>query len=127
MDSWFQFGIYQRGTRVLVGDVGMHFLPPDNRQTEIGFSISPNYQRKAYATEAVQALLGYLFENLKKHQVIASVDPSNFGSIKLVEKVGMRMEGHFLQSIWTGKVWADDLIYGLLDAECNEKHKQNAV
>jgi RimJ/RimL family protein N-acetyltransferase len=117
--SWFQLGIYLEPNLELIGDIGVHFLPPDNRQTEIGFSLSPHRQQKGYATEAVRALLDHLFRNLKKHRVTASVDPRNIASIKLLEKIGMRLEGHFRQSIWMDEGWADDLIYALLDTEWN--------
>jgi RimJ/RimL family protein N-acetyltransferase len=121
VNTWFQLGIYLRATRELIGDIGLHFLPPDNTQTEIGFSISPAHQRKGYATEAVKACISYLFAKLGKHRVTASVDPRNAASIRLLEKIGMRLEGHFRQSIRTETGWADDLIYALLETEWNEK------
>jgi RimJ/RimL family protein N-acetyltransferase len=120
VDTWFQLGIYLRATQVLIGDIGIHFLPPDNRQAEIGFTIAPQYLHKGYATEAVDQLLKYLFKNLGKHRVIASVDPGNSPSIKLLERIGMRKEAHFRYSIWTGKEWADDIVYALLETEWKE-------
>ena len=70
VDSWCQMGVYRKTSRELIGDVGMHFLPPDSRQVELGFTISPRHQRKGYATEAVDALLPYLFGELNKHRIM---------------------------------------------------------
>ncbi|MGD9487190.1 MAG: GNAT family N-acetyltransferase [Calditrichaceae bacterium] len=53
VDTWFQLGVYLKSTGELIGDIGIHFLAPDNRQAEIGFTIAPKHQRKGYATEAV--------------------------------------------------------------------------
>lgn len=117
-DTWFQLGMYLKDTRVLIGDLGVHFLPPGSRQVEIGFTVSPAHQRRGYAAEAVPALIGYLFGTLGKHRVIGSVDPRNAPSIALLEKLGMRREAHFRQSILTpdGR-WEDDVIYALLAEE----------
>ncbi len=116
-DSWFQLGIYLKASSELIGDLGLHFLPPDNRQMEIGYTIKPTQQRKGYASEALQAAFNYLFAELGKHRVIGSVDPANTASIALMEKMGMRKEAHFRESVWTAEGWADDLIYAVLDKE----------
>ena len=117
VDAWCQLGMYRKTNGELIGDVGMHFLPPVARQVEIGFTISPRHQRQGYAAEAVGALLSYLFGGLNKHRIIASVDPGNTASIALLEKMGMRKEAHHVQSISTAEGWADDMIYAVLKEE----------
>jgi RimJ/RimL family protein N-acetyltransferase len=117
MDSWCQLGILLRGPGELIGDLGVHFLPPDNLQTEIGFTVAPEHQRHGYGTEAVRAAIDYLFGALHKHRVIASVAPENAASRALLERIGMRMEGHFRQSVWVGDRWEDEVVYAVLDAQ----------
>ena len=115
--SWFQVGIILRSNQELIGDIGLHFLPPDNRQTEIGFTIDPAQQRKGYATEAVGATIDYLIHALHKHRITASVDPKNAASIALLEGIGMRQEAHSRQSVWIDGRWEDDVIYAVLEDE----------
>jgi RimJ/RimL family protein N-acetyltransferase len=115
--SWYQLGIFLNGREELIGDLGMHFLPPDNQQTEIGFTVAPEHQRHGYGTEAVRAAIDYLFGTLHKHRVTASVAPENAASRALLEKIGMRKEGHFRQSVWAGDRWEDDVVYAVLDVE----------
>jgi RimJ/RimL family protein N-acetyltransferase len=117
VNTWFQLGIYLKSSKELIGDLGVHFIPPDNRQTEIGFTVSPTYQRQGYAGEAVRALILYLFRTLHKHRITASVDPRNSASIALLEKLGMRREAHFRKSIWLDDGWGDDVIYAVLQEE----------
>lgn len=117
VDSWFQLGIYLKDNQELVGDLSLHFLPPDSQQTEIGFTIAPDHQRNGYATEAVEAAIDYLFTTLDVHRVTASVDPKNTASIALVERIGMRKEGHFRQSVPIDGRWEDDFIYAVLNNE----------
>ena len=121
VDSWCQLGVHKKATQELIGDVGMHFLAPDGQQVELGFTISPKHQRRGYASEAVEALLSFLFGSLNKHRVVASVDPSNAASIALLEKMGMRKQAFHIQSVWTREGWGDDVIYAVLRKEWKRK------
>jgi len=47
----------------LIGDIGVRFL--DDSQVELGYTLSPEYQGKGYAAEAVNAVIDYLFTVLK--------------------------------------------------------------
>ena len=115
-DTWFQLGIFIKRKEELIGDIGIHFLS-DNKQCEIGYTLSSDYQGKGYATEAVRSVINYLFYDLKKHRIIASVDPRNVKSIELLKRIGMRKEAHFKKSIWINNEWADDIIYAILREE----------
>jgi RimJ/RimL family protein N-acetyltransferase len=114
--SWFQLGVRLRATGELIGDLGVHFVD-DGRQVEIGFTLAPVFQGRGLGTEAVAALLGYLFGELAKHRVFASVDPANRSSLRLLQRVGMRQEAHFLQSVLLKGEWADDMVFAILASE----------
>jgi len=115
--SWFQFAIRIRESGLLVGDLGTHFMADDPRQVEIGFTLAPAYWGQGLATEAVSGILSYLFGPAQKHRVFASVDPRNAPSIALLERVGMRREAHFRESLWFKGEWVDDVIFGVLKSE----------
>jgi RimJ/RimL family protein N-acetyltransferase len=114
-NTWHQLGVFL-GTK-LIGDVGMHFLGPDNAQVEIGYTISPQYQRNGYGKEAVTHITDHLLNVMKKHRIIASLDPHNAASIALLESVGFRREGCFKKSVLCHGIWQDDLVYALLAEE----------
>lgn len=115
--EWFQFAVTLRSTGELIGDCGSKTIASDPRQAEIGYTIASPHQGNGYGTEAVRLLLGYLFAARGKHRVTASCDPRNTASIKLLERVGMRREGHLRESSRFGGEWADDLLFALLDHE----------
>lgn len=119
--TWFQLGLHLQSNDELIGDVGLHFLPPDNEQTEIGFTVSPGHQRMGYAFEAVTAVMAHLFHEMGKHRIVASVDPSNRASISLLEKLGMRKEGVFRKSVNIRGLWEDDILYAILEEEWPQK------
>lgn len=115
--QWFQFAIEVKATNEMVGDCGLHILRDDPRQAMIGFTLDSSQQGKGYATEAVLRLLDYVFNSLNKHRVIATTDCENTKSIALLERIGMRREGHFLQNIWFKGAWGDEYQYAMLKSE----------
>lgn len=115
--QWFQFAVTLRSTGELIGDCGAKSDAADPRQTEIGYTIAKQQHGHGYGADTVRTLLGYLFEGRGKHRVTASCDPRNTGSINLLERIGMRREGHMRESIWFNGEWADDLLFAMLDQE----------
>jgi RimJ/RimL family protein N-acetyltransferase len=116
--EWFQFAVALRATSgQLIGDCAAVPLADDPRQCEIGFTIAPRYQGHGFATEAVRLLVDYLFDARGKHRVTARCDPRNAASVALLERLGMRREGHLLQSTWAKGEWTDDLLYAVLHDE----------
>lgn len=115
--AWFQFAVVLRSTGELVGDCAARPHPEDFRQAEIGFTIAPGHQGRGYATEAAGRLLGYLFGPRAKHRVTACCDARNEACAAVLERLGMRREGHLRQSTWAKGEWTDDFLYALLDRE----------
>jgi len=118
--TWFQFAIALVETNHLIGDCALHTLLNEPRIVEIGFTLAEEYQGKGYASEAVRALLSYAFNSLGKHKVIAFTDVRNEKSIRLLERVGMRREGHLLENYMSKGQWVDEYQYSLLQSEWRE-------
>lgn len=115
--SWFQLVIIKKQTNELIGDIGVHFLDLEVNQMELGIILSPNHQGNGFATEALTGVVNYLFNQMRKHRITASIDPRNLKSIQLFERPGFRKEAHFKQSIFIKDEWVDDLIYAILKDE----------
>jgi RimJ/RimL family protein N-acetyltransferase len=114
---WFQFAIELKQTRALIGDCALKVDAQDERQAEIGFTLARAYQGKGYASEAVSRLLDFLFQDRGLHRVVAITDCENQSSVALLERTGMRREGHFIQNIWFKGKWADEYSYAILRTE----------
>lgn len=78
-----------------------------------------DFQGNGYATEALRAMVNFIFLGLNKHRVVASVDPRNTASIGLIERLGFRKEAHHKESYYLRGEWVDDIIYALLRCEWN--------
>lgn len=119
--EWFQFAVALRSNGNLIGECGAKTLDEDSRQAEMGYTLAPAHQGRGYATEAAAALLGYLFATRGKHRVIAYCDPRNAASERVLRRLGMRREGHMIESTWANGEWTDDLLYALLDREWRQR------
>ncbi len=115
--TWFQIALVLRETDELVGDSGLHFLEEGSGTAEVGITVAPAHQGRGLGAEALRAVFGYLFDTLGKHRVVGSVDPRNMPSRRLLERVGLRREGHFVESLRFKDLWVDDMIYAMLDWE----------
>jgi aminoglycoside 6'-N-acetyltransferase len=115
--EWFQFAVALRPGGQLIGDCAAMPHAGDPRQCEIGFTIAPGHQGRGYATEAARLLVGYLFGGRAKHRITASCDARNTASAAVLERLGMRREGHLRESSWAKGEWTDELLYGLLHHE----------
>jgi aminoglycoside 6'-N-acetyltransferase len=115
--QWFQFAMALRASDELIGDCASLTDANDPRQAEIGFTLSPRFQGRGYATEGARALLSYLFAARSKHRVVARCDARNTASAAVLERLGMRREGHLREATWAKGEWTDDLLYAILDHE----------
>lgn len=62
--------------------------------TELGlyWAVSPTHQRQGYATEAATAMIDYTFTELLLRRIVATTTYDNSASIRVMHKVGMRIE-----------------------------------
>lgn len=114
-DQWVQMAVCLK-EGPMIGDIGIHFID-DLYIVELGYTLSPRYQNKGYAFEAVRAVIDLLFTHYNKHRITASVDPGNVRSIRLLERLGFRKEGHFIKSFRIDEAWFDDVVYAMLEEE----------
>ena len=114
--EWFQFAIESKETGALVGDCALK-VEVDGRQAEVGFTLSRDHQGKGYASEAVSRLLDYAFGDLGLHRVFAIIDQENEPSFALLERLGLRREGQFVQNAWFKGRWSSEYLYAVLKDE----------
>lgn len=80
---------------VLVATIGIHLH--ENNEIEIGYWVSPYFQRQGIAIEMVTNVARYLTHTFPKYKLIAECRPENTASWALLEKSG------FIATEETGK------------------------
>jgi ribosomal-protein-alanine N-acetyltransferase len=82
-----------KGADDFIGEIGFYDYEKKHKKTEIGFKLARKYWRKGYMSEALVAMLDYMYHNFDINRVQALVDPRNPASFLLLEKHGFQREG----------------------------------
>lgn len=126
--EWFQLGIVDKETNRLIGDCALKLDEGEPRNAEVGCNLSYKYQKRGFATEALNCLFSFAFLELGVHRIVAITDCRNIASIKLLERLNMRCEGHFVKNIWFKGNWGSEYSYAILDEEWWSRHEtENSV
>ncbi len=111
-----EFAIVHRAQGRLIGGVGLS-IDMQNESTEIGYWIGKPYWGQGYCTEAARAVLEYGFEVLGLNRVHSRHFTRNPASGRVMQKIGMKHEGHLRQAIKKWGKFEDWEIYGILRGE----------
>ena len=106
----------------VIGDV-VHFKAKRySTAREIGWAIhDPDNRNRGYATEAVTALIDYLFNSFPINRIECSTATKNHASIRLAEKCGLIHEGVLRGLIFVGGIYMDDMVLSILRSEWEQR------
>ncbi|MBN1437785.1 MAG: GNAT family N-acetyltransferase [Anaerolineales bacterium] len=93
--AWYSLAIVSRAEERMIGDIGAHVSADAPAEVEIGITLSPAFQKRGYALEALREMFRYLFDAMGMERITASADPRNSASIRLLERAGMRRVADF--------------------------------
>lgn len=111
LDDWWMLTIADLDDTTVIGDVVVK-LERDGHVAEIGYTLAREHWSRGYAVEAVRALVDFLFEYVGVDRVQGALHPDNVASAMVLERVGMRFEGHTRLSYWLAEEGSDDWLYG---------------
>jgi len=83
----------------------------------IGYWIIPTVAGRGITPTAVALVMDYIFFTLGLHRVEIDIRPENKASIRVAEKLGMRLEGVKKNYIHINNQWADHNVYALTAEE----------
>ena len=115
--EWVQYGIENKQTRKIIGDCAIKLDQYDTRLAEVGITISHTEQRKGYAKETLIGIVNFLFDLKDFHRITETVDAENTASIRLLESVGFKQEGHFIENVFFKGKWGSEFQYAILKKE----------
>ncbi|HET6597816.1 MAG TPA: GNAT family N-acetyltransferase [Anaerolineales bacterium] len=97
------YAVVEKQNSEVVGYCGLFYFSDINGQpeVEIGYRLVRSAWRKGYATEAARAVRDFAFMTLSLNRLIAIIDPSNTGSIRVAEKIGMLQEAEVMLEGYT--------------------------
>ena len=113
----FQLALILKSENFLIGNCGIRVNDTEMREANIGYELNSRYWGQGYATEAARAILRFGFETLAMHRIWSWCIADNVGSARVLEKIGMRLEGRLQQKEFIKGQWRDHLLYAILDHE----------
>ena len=113
----YQLAITLLTSQELIGNCGLRLDGPDAYQGDIGYELSPNHWGQGYTTEAASALIEFGFHTLKLHRIWSWCIADNLTSRRVLEKLGMQLEGRLRENKYFKGRWWDTMLYGMLETE----------
>ena len=109
------WGLRQKTTGEMIGDLGIWRLDNKHFRGEIGYSMHPDFYGKGLMTEALNRVLDYAFQDAKFHSLEANTHPDNERSIALLKRVGFKQEAYFTENYYYNGKFGDSRIFSLLE------------
>jgi RimJ/RimL family protein N-acetyltransferase len=113
----YTLAIILRATNVVIGACTLMIQRQQVWQGELGYFLHPGFWGHGYATEVAQHLLQFGFITLRLQRIVATCDPRNIASVRVLEKVGMHYEGRLHKHMLLRDGWRDSLVYSIHDHE----------
>ena len=83
----------EKVSNVAIGQMGFKGAPSEDGSIELGYGINPSHWGRGYATEMVNALIGWAAEQPDIKCIRAETLADNLASIRVLEKLGFERVG----------------------------------
>jgi len=114
-DRGYAFSIVEKTSNDFIGRISIS--PKADHVWNIGFWTHPNKQNRGYMTEAILAVIGFGFNELKAQQIISACATWNIPSEKVLGKAGMRFQKLIPEGFQKHGKW---IAVNLYQINCNE-------
>lgn len=115
--TFYQWGIELKEIGQPIGSISV--VNQDDRvdMVEIGFCIGKKWWGRGIMTEALNAVMEYLFEEVGVQRIEAGHDPNNPASGAVQRKCGLKYEGTLRRSIRSNQGITDKAVHAILKEE----------
>jgi ribosomal-protein-alanine N-acetyltransferase len=111
MLSW---AIVLKENQRFMGRFQMEEWSDENHRATVGYLLGKPYWGNGYATEALRAVIAYLFEQTTVNRIDTFAWSENKASTRVMEKAGMRFEGLARQKRFAKGAFRDLKYYAIL-------------
>jgi RimJ/RimL family protein N-acetyltransferase len=114
----FSFGIFNKESQKLIGDIGISTIDLENKHAEIGMAIGDkNYWNKGYGTDLVKTILKFCFQELGLNKVYLDVWEENKRAIGCYLKCGFKKDGVLREHVFKDGKYHHKWIMSILKKE----------
>ena len=95
--DFYRWAITRKEDNGVIGSVGFHILSDFDSVADVSYALSKTFWNKGIMSEALTAVVAYAFHEVGVNRLEAFHAVSNAGSGKVLQKAGMKPEGHARQ------------------------------
>jgi RimJ/RimL family protein N-acetyltransferase len=107
----------------MIGHTCLTWADATAAQGELHLVLAPAARGAGYAREAAAAMLDLAFDEFRLHRVYCRCDGRNSAAVRLMKKLGMRLEAHFREHALFMGEWDEELVFALLSREWRRSSK----
>lgn len=96
----YDLAVCLKSTGELIGAMGL-YLNESRDQGELGWVLNKRFWHMGLAHEAARGFMRFGFLGLELYRICAKCDTENAPSYRLMERLGMRREAHFIKDMLT--------------------------
>lgn len=111
------FSIKERSSLKLIGECRVSNIDWQKGSGEIGILIGVQYRNKRYAYESLELLIGFAFNRMRLHRLVAECISDNIYSIKLFNNLGFHKDGVMRDSTFYDGGYHNTIIMSLLSTD----------
>ena len=97
----------------VVGLIELTVTDPGLGIADLGYAVHPDAWGRGVATAAARLAVRFAFDQLGFRIVRATCDTTNTASVRVLKKLGMRLEQTIPHHIWLGSRWRDTHVFSL--------------
>ncbi len=91
-DNSYVWALEEKGNGQAIGSISVEIADDRGESCEVGYCLSKDYWNRGVMTEALQAILHYLFYEVGYRRIQAKHDVLNVASGRVMQKAGMLYE-----------------------------------
>lgn len=115
----YHYAAVLKSNKKIIGGCSLSISSDD--EAEVGWILHRDYWNQGFGTEMGKRIIEFGFKGLGLHRIIAHCDTENYGSYRVMERIGMRREGCFLEARpankFSDKKYGDEYSYAILRDE----------
>ncbi|MGH6876306.1 MAG: GNAT family N-acetyltransferase [Rhizomicrobium sp.] len=117
-DAAYAFFVFRAADHALLGGCTLSNVRRGVTQCcALGYWVGERFARQGHMSDAVRALVPFIFRTLGLHRIEAACLPSNEASRNLLAKAGFRQEGLARRYLQINGEWQDHVLFALLSED----------
>ena len=116
-EKFYQWAIVPKDIGEPIGGISVVHMNEEVSMVHIGYCIGKTWWHKGITSEALKAVMDFLFDEVDVNRIESRHDPRNPNSGKVMKKCGMKYEGTLRSSDWNNQGICDACYYALLKSE----------